>query len=270
MIPDEGRDVQCSNCGNTWFELPAPAAEPSEAAAPPDSAPVDEVEDTGDLADDAADTPEDTAPAAAAETARKDSSLHWPDEDDDLDVWREAAVSNQTPKRPKDLAAVDVLKEEAEREIEQRRSNTQSTLETQSEFGLDAAPRTRETPSRALQARMARMKSEDTGPTDAPAEADYAAPRRDLLPDIEEINSSLGPAGTKVTRSPAQQARHRSGFRLGFVLTAGVALVAILAYAWAPAIAEAIPGSETALLNYVDWANGARDALDGLIGRVGG
>ena len=24
MIPDEGRDVQCSNCGHTWFELPAP------------------------------------------------------------------------------------------------------------------------------------------------------------------------------------------------------------------------------------------------------
>ena len=25
MIPDDGRDVQCSNCGHTWFELPGPS-----------------------------------------------------------------------------------------------------------------------------------------------------------------------------------------------------------------------------------------------------
>ena len=27
LIPDEGRDVQCSNCGHTWFELPPPPAD---------------------------------------------------------------------------------------------------------------------------------------------------------------------------------------------------------------------------------------------------
>ncbi len=43
MIPDEGRDVQCSNCGHTWFELPAPpelAAEPvveTETVSEPES-----------------------------------------------------------------------------------------------------------------------------------------------------------------------------------------------------------------------------------------
>ena len=35
MIPDEGRDVQCSNCGHTWYEL-APA---KEALAEVDPAP---------------------------------------------------------------------------------------------------------------------------------------------------------------------------------------------------------------------------------------
>ena len=34
LVPDEGRDVQCSNCGKTWFELPQPPAQFNEMAEP--------------------------------------------------------------------------------------------------------------------------------------------------------------------------------------------------------------------------------------------
>ena len=55
MIPVEGRDVQCSNCGHTWYELPeapkaaeddpVPAMEPEPWEAPePDPAPEPEPE----------------------------------------------------------------------------------------------------------------------------------------------------------------------------------------------------------------------------------
>jgi predicted Zn finger-like uncharacterized protein len=34
VIPDEGRDVQCSSCGHTWFQM-LPAAEGADTAEPP-------------------------------------------------------------------------------------------------------------------------------------------------------------------------------------------------------------------------------------------
>ena len=46
------------------------------------------------------------------------------------------------------------------------------------------------------------------------------------------------------------------------LLTAGL----ILSYAQAPAIARAFPASETAILTYVDKANGVRDWIDGVLG----
>ncbi len=264
LIPEEGRDVQCSNCGNTWFELPAPAAEPSEAAEPD----VAGLED--DVANETFEAAADKEPEAEPSTETpEDAPSEWkgPQKEDD-DEWIETAVAPKEQKRPKDVAAVDILKEEASRELEQRKNRNLTRLETQSEFSLDPV-KGRETPSRALRARMARMKSEDTGETDAPDESDYSAPRRDLLPDIEEINSSLGPAGGKTGPLEAQALRQQRRFRYGFFLPVIGAILAIGAYAWAPSIATALPGSEGPLLAYVDWANGARDALDRLIGKTG-
>ncbi len=40
---------------------------------------------------------------------------------------------------------------------------------------------------------------------------------------------------------------------------------AILAYAFAPTIANAVPGAENALLRFVDLANQLRDWIDGLL-----
>ena len=95
------------------------------------------------------------------------------------------------------------------------------------------------------------------------SEVAYEEPRRDLLPDIEEINSTL-----KSSRGgkQADEARHRSGFRAGFMVMLLASLALVFAYAQAPAIARALPEAEPAMIGFVDLANQLRDWIDGLIG----
>lgn len=381
MIPDEGRDVQCSNCGHTWFELPGPAdtaqdassgfaetedppedfgsmpygpdeedafdeavedtlaarvesrptnlsradfedaedefspppkpAEDSEETPPDDtdateddtedafhfssdpepaaSTPVEEVEETPEIKA-GADEPEDPVSivsdaSQSADDAKDDEdepSVEEPPKDD----WAIASAP-RTPRRPADMAALDILREEAERELSQRRTPPSQGLETQTDLGLEDI-RNRRTPSRALRARMAHLgedapeneeehedrvqsrsdpnKSRLVSQPDLARHQDeddgYEEPRRDLLPDIEEINSTLK-AAPHGARDP--EAVRRSGFRVGFLLMIFLACAAIFAYAQAPAIARALPETETTLISYVDWANGLRDRIDALI-----
>ena len=84
LIPDEGRDVQCSNCGHTWFELPPALSDASEAetvlpepeeespAPPPD----DDLDDDDDGPSNAA-----LAIAAASEDTEEDDEIYDTGED---------------------------------------------------------------------------------------------------------------------------------------------------------------------------------------------
>lgn len=304
MIPDEGRDVQCSNCGHTWYELapqakealapdaapdvdpepwetpeveadgdpeiaPGPELEPEPEFEPASEimseAPEPEVEEPWEAEREPEPTPE---PEDDEDDDDQDDSWDWPEtrllspaEDPDTPVG--AKLSNM--RRPADVAALDLLREEAEREISRRKPSTTSSLEVQTDFSLDA-PAEEETPSRALKARMARLNTRDAL---AEAEDEYVEPRRELLPDMDEINSTLRPGGdrdTRHARSPDEELLHRKGFRIGFVASVGIAAVMVIAYAWAPSIASALPPTEGALISYVDVANSARDALDTLFG----
>lgn len=97
--------------------------------------------------------------------------------------------------------------------------------------------------------------------------------RRDLLPDIEEINSTLSAAPGRDAvyeiDEEEEDERRRAGFRLGFSAVITVTAVALLAYAFAPQIAARFPASEPALAAYVGWMNGLRDALDALLQKAG-
>lgn len=331
LIPDEGRDVQCSNCGHTWFELPpvqqafADAPEP-EVVAPEtsgtegsdvvveevqaDEEPVAEADKT--VAEpEASDEPEELV-AEAEPDAHPETSDEAPspadtqseDGDDDRDEPSTAAraiaaasehVEEDTPaedpfaaaaaagaafqrRKPVDDEALSILREEADRELSKRRAPPSAPLETQTDMPLDEV-RGRATPSRALRARMARSDEDGEKPGAAPkkaakpmdprvqsADEGYEAPRRDLLPDIEEINSSLKSRKGRAETGPEAAAEERRGFRTGFLLMVALAALMIFAYAWAPGIASAVPSLEGPLLIYVDWANGVRDWIDGLIG----
>ena len=273
MIPDEGRDVQCSNCGHTWFELPPPPADFAEARPEEEAVEVDEPQTDEPEADDA---PSQAARAIAAATeGPEDGDGESDEDDDDFGAFVAPAVEETKlkPRRPADAAALDILREEAEAEMSQRRAAPTEPLETQSDLGLDEI-RNRSTPSRALRARMAHLKTDKEtqshSQSDVVSEADYQAPRKDLLPDIDEINSTLKPARKRAEATPEAIAKHRSGFRYGFLVMIAISILLIVTYARAPAIARALPSVETAVLTYVDKANSVRDWLDSLLGKSGG
>lgn len=308
VIPDGGRDVQCSNCGHTWFQSHEdqenePSAEVATAA--PEAAPVTETDAASDTAPDAAPEPQEVTHETSAEAVQEpeaaasepDEAADASDETTKLDATAEETPSEATdaevpsdaaPAEPDsvpdqqglDAGVANILREEAEREAAER-SATGGGLEMQPELGLqDAAGET----SANVQERLARLRGQDDA---AAATAAAASPgsskRRDLLPDIEEINSTLSASSQSRTKVEEieQEKRRRSSFRLGFALTVLLFAAMALVYVYSPKIVEAVPKSESYLAAYVDWINALRvsvdaimqravDNLTGLLSRIGG
>jgi predicted Zn finger-like uncharacterized protein len=260
-IPEAGRDVQCSNCGHAWFQLHADAEMAREA----------EEEVFGD-AQSAADMPT-AEPATAADVMAEPA----PDDPDAADT---TAMPPAGARQTLAESVLSVLREEAERETAVRReegpaqryADQSGNLETQTEFGLDdAAP----SDSASAAARhIARLKGTNAE-LPALAEAKSAA-RRDLLPDIEEINSTLRATSERaqaemdeVDALPDLKPRRR-GFRSGFVLTMIVAVAMAMAYVMAPRIIAQMPAAAPTMRAYVAAVDSGRLWLDGLMKSASG
>lgn len=221
VIPDAGRDVQCSACGHTWYQYPASVALRMRA---------EDIDDEDESDDTPAATP---APGGAQTLPRIDRTV------------------------------LDVLREEAEREIGERRRRGAS-LETQGDLAL-TAPRPRRVEPEA------RDEPEDEQRT-------RAASRRNLLPDIEELSSTLEPGSEPRRKSgdaalPPGAVQERRSFRRGLavVFLIGIAFVAV--YLLAPVIAAQVPALAEPLAAYVALVDGARAdlarLLRDLLGRLG-
>lgn len=238
VIPDSGRDVQCSNCGNAWFQLPPDVeaelqAEEQLYEPPPPAvahpAPLPESE------------PEPVPPEHVAE-----------------------APPDPTPRRTLDETLLAVLREEAERETAQRAAEAQP-LQTQPELGLQP-------PQVAVARRIAKLKGE---PEVIAAAAPVAPPkvqtRRDMLPEIEEINSSLRASSERRSGQAAavaetmERARGGGGFRSGFTLVLLVAVAGVAVYVMAPKLSAQIPAAASALDRYVALVDDGRVWLDGMM-----
>lgn len=218
LIPAAGRDVQCSNCGTTWFQPPEGKDE----------------ELARDLGRPVAEPPAPEEPE---------------DEDED-----EAPAAAPPPRRPADEKVKGILREEAEREMAARQRERTPSLETQPDLGLSA------TVTETAGTRGEKAKGED---------ADSAS-RRDLLPDIDEINSTLNATSARPGEEPTadviqETRRHRSGFRMGFSLVIIVVAVLIALYLFATEISATVPALEGPMAAYVDWGNGVRLWFDGLL-----
>lgn len=333
LIPESGRDVQCSNCGRGWFQTrhedEAPGAPPApvsaeavdevrpepdfDAEAPDEEPPVTantfgEIEPEAPVAHEAEETdgPADQEPdeeASTAEVAEFETEETWtpPPEDteepegtdneapveaveeepplanepelpaedapkDTATEETEAAPGDEEPEeedeapapmapRQTDEAVLAVLREEAEREIAARRHEQGGSLETQPDLGLE------ETPDHGA-----------VGPAAAAAGAAAIASgtRRDLLPDIDEINSTLRSdadreAGPAAEDEGAVVRERRRGFRLGFGLVILIVAALIGTYVMSEQIVDAVPSLEPYVISYVDWANGVRDWFDGIL-----
>lgn len=267
VIPEAGRDVQCSNCGHTWFERPG-ASEAAEAAAMDETLPTPpEPQAEPDPAPEPEPEPE-PEPAPDVEAKQEPEPAPEPEPEEEAD--RPAAIDDadedpapQDPPQPErrelDPGVADILREEAQYEQAAREAE-QGGLESQPDLGL-----TQESDddrrSREARDRLARLRGE---PEPAPqAEPEPDAPRRELLPDIDEINSTLRPdAGPADAVGAAAATQRTGGFRRGFMLMVLLALIAVALYVFAPQISAAVPQTEAALSAYVDWVNGLRIWLD--------
>jgi len=335
VIPDDGRDVQCSNCGDTWFQPSArmlaeqatapeeeevalataeaaPDAEPEPDVEPepqpepqpaPEPEPIPEPEPTPEPVPQPAPEPapeptpveipeppqEDVwPPSPEPEVPSADADTAWHPDPDAPDTDAEGLADGDQDEEDEDFAAppppppVDeaakrrldpevsrVLREEALRESALR--SGQEGLETQAELGLDTRSEDEaDRRSRQAQDRVARMRGETPPSERPPAEAPgRAAPdpgsRRDLLPDIEEINSNFASQGGKAAPPPEHdlpRARRKSGFSRGFLLMILLMVAAILVYANAPAIADRVPQADPYISAYVAWVDQLRLWLD--------
>jgi hypothetical protein len=280
VIPPEGRDVQCSNCGDTWYQTHPDAAAPDPEPeiqqdfddADLDAEAFEEEEPEAPQVQDAAPEPDqyepEPEPAIQDEEYAEDNDEAFSDEDDE-DAFEEDPVDESPLPRAKGLdpAIFDILRAEAEREQKLRSEETGESLESQPELGLEEV--TEDEPARrARQARerMARMQGEDPKQVNP----DPSGSRRDLLPDIEEINSTLrstSDAEVSAVQAPGTAAisGRKPGFARGFALTIIVAVILGMIYQSAPQIAQAVPQADPMLSAYVALVDQARLWLNGLI-----
>lgn len=245
VVPTAGRDVQCSNCGKTWFQ-----DHPDHAPAAPEDAPLSV-----------------DAPAPDEEVSPPPPAAPAPPQD--------------PPRKQLDPAVADILRQEAEAEFEARKRRQSEPLESQPDLGLDTTdqppplPRADEEDdnARTLDAkrRMARMRGEPVA--EAAATAAAMSSRRELLPDIEEINSTLrndrSPSGVNADARADLGAggahKKKRGFRQGFFAVLLIFVVLLLIYAYAPQIAAAVPAADGLLTSYVAWVDQLRVGLDSQI-----
>lgn len=305
-IPANGRDVQCSNCGHVWFEQPEttapdPIPDPLSAGPEPEEAPdadltedapsdqPEPVEEAGEDTDAHEDAPDfeteaddshdiDDPDAAVAENGGDADNAEGEAEDeddaeDDGTADTEAEPENARPgplgrsRRAIDPEVADLLREEAELEQAARAAEQSEALESQTDMDfVDEGG-----------ARSPAIEGDDAptvigGPLPAP---DVDTARRERLPDIEEINSSLNPGqagGSGDGEAGLAESRSR-GFRLGFGMICIVAAILAFLYLGSDEISSAVPQLEDALTRYTSMVDQGRLWLDlrvqSIIGNTG-
>lgn len=245
-IPEEGRDVQCSSCGHAWYQLSPSvlAAEAAEAELFEAPAPI---------------APPPPEIALAPEAVLAPVTAVAPE------MPQPAAMSppSLSATRNLDEDSLALLREEAEREV-QARSREEHRLEVQGDLGLEA------TAAGGAARRVAQLRGLDAEGPGAPEPLAKPAKGRDLLPDIEEINSTLRPesanlTGTATSADPLETRGSRHGFRLGFGLMLLVALVLVALYMFAPRIGTAVPALAGVMEGFVASVDTLRVGLDRLM-----
>ena len=238
VIPEDGRDVQCSNCGNTWFQQPdtsnSPEAFEADAAAPKDAVWHPEVEN---------------------------------DIDDMPSVNTGAAPGDTPPKRRElDPSVADILREEAEFEARTRQSEAGS-LEDQPDLGLQEPEDESAKRARQAEDRMRKLRGEDARAAPAAATADRPRSRGDMLPDVEEINQTLRSSSDRqevrsVQADLDEDDDPSGGFGRGFLLVLVIFAIAAGLYVFAPQVADALPQLQAPLDTYVSMIDTVRTWLN--------
>lgn len=311
MIPSEGRDVQCSNCGTTWFQegraraasavedravrRPGRAVEEDADISPSDAvrrraAPRQTVPDQGTLdilreereheerlrAGGHRSDPEPTYDADAPPEGAPDGNVPTPVEPvsdvqntpaPDGDAKGDADARTQAAAERGRMAAAATLARARGRDRERSgRAPQDDVVPDDDDIDMSeviaATMRDAATPA-------TEEKDDDLHPVQAEVQVPTRVTRRELLPDIEEINSSLRP-DERAAEAEAEangeaeapiEAKRINGFRIGFLTVCALIFVFVGIYVFADVIAESAPQVASVLETYVAWVDVQRVAL---------
>ncbi len=327
-IPDGGRDVQCSACGHSWFQLPPGAlAEKEDEAAlfdppvdvtAPEEPPSEEEAVPGHPAEASSPEPEGEAAGEAVPPAKVGRSLDESlmavlrDEAEresaarraegvGLETQTEMPLAGSTPTGSAQASADETVGETASKAAAETAAET--TSETAAKTADEVAARTPADsadepaagaspelgPATAAMRKIAKLRGQAVAPPAGPAEAesgadsgsDSAAPaeegsaRRERLPEIDEINSTLRAASEKrrvdegaVAHTIKQARAPRGGFRGGFLTVMVLVILGAALYIAAPFVADRVPALQPALMAYLHAVDGLRIGLDALVGEL--
>lgn len=307
-IPDEGREVQCSSCGHSWFQSRDEAQAESRPESRPES-PDDALRgDDGDLAATAEDGDPASTPSGADEAA-----VPFDADGEYAPAGPPEGVSDEesSPAAAIDESVRAILREEAEHEASLRRAEAAAPPQgdsgerrpadagaaskeaTGADTGRKDAARTGAAGAAAGRA-TGGAPSMSPGPLRSPKEGrdapsatgsfikappiTAAAPRRALLPDVEEITSTLRPAGAAAgigfnpEAGPASQAvsvaGKRGGFRGGFLLALALLFLASALYISADNLALQVPALAGTLDAYVTLVDSLRHWINTMAERA--
>ncbi len=215
-------------------------------------------------------TDESGAEDPAWQDQAADSEEHAPDQED-TSAHGEEQSQEPPPERVRrgiDDSVADILREEAAYEFQARAAEEPQSLETQGDLGLDdAAAENPVDDTDPVAARVNRLRGEEKPKLRKAAVANPHATRRDLLPDIEEINSTL--RSTEMPKRKADprkaidvRARRGKGFRLGFCVVLLIAAAAIFVYSSHASLSQRYPEAAPYIESFMASANGTRIWLD--------
>ncbi len=185
----------------------------------------------------------------------------------------EEALTEAPKPRGLDDSVKDILREEVEYETRARAAEQPQSLETQGDLGLDQGqekPASVEKRASEASDRLRRLRGQDDAATAAAVAATVRSAkdtRRDLLPDIEEINSTLRTSGDTprnpdLGRKANTSASRARGFRLGFALVLLLAGAAVFVYSSHENLSQSYPQAAPYIDGFMASANGARIWLD--------
>lgn len=209
-------------------------------------------------------------PAAPAEPGYTDA---WFDYDEDPDPL---PAPEPAPRRALDESLLSVLREEAEREARARRAEgtappadatDAAVADLLAAAGTTPPAKAAEKPAEPAAQPPARPRPviepvADPEPEPEPEEIAPPPPRRDLLPDIEEINSTLRATPVRSAVEREDTAPKRRGFASGFSFSLLIAAILLALYVMAPDIKARVPAAGGALDAYVGAVDSARIWID--------
>ncbi|MEM1004734.1 MAG: zinc-ribbon domain-containing protein [Pseudomonadota bacterium] len=231
VIPEEGRDVQCSACDQTWFQAKHPVEPVPEPAPQPEPAPP--------IAEVATEAP---SPKPAADPADETGTEEVDTDQDQVSTQDVAKEDKPSGTGNVDPAVANILQEEAAREADLRAKEGVS-LETQTDLALEDAHE----PEFEIKQARATEAAEDAG-------------QKDALPDVDAINSTMRSDEIASQAEPA--ARKSGGFVRGFALMLIIGVILYLIYGNAQQISEAVPQADPVLKSYVSLVDQARIWLE--------